>query len=214
MSANCPLLAEAQNPRSFMWGLPFCTFMPCALYETMRLCSKHIARALHNAQHSKSSTIEEHSLNCISVPNFVSLPQSFPKVKVPMQCTTHLIIKCNMYHRNTYIELHQRTKFGVASSILPRTGGPLSNTIVWSWRVQPAPHKYANQNSSHIAVVHVWPASLGPAMPFVWPVGAVKEQKVQNTALHCTSTLHSSPLNRTAPSKPCQGLSIYRVRYP
>ena len=42
-----------------------------------------VARA-HAPRHPKSSTSEKHSLNCISVPNFVSLAQSFPKVKVPV----------------------------------------------------------------------------------------------------------------------------------
>ena len=59
--------------------------MPCALSRNQRLCACTTTRALHNApQHFKSCTIEEHSLNCISVPNFESLPQNFPKVKVPM----------------------------------------------------------------------------------------------------------------------------------
>ena len=68
----------------------------CGVYHFAPLCLVHFleirgfaacttARALHNApQHFKSCTIEEHSLNCISVPNFASLPQNFPKEKVPM----------------------------------------------------------------------------------------------------------------------------------
>ena len=42
------------------------------------------ARALHvhyAPQRPRSCIIEKHSLNCISVPNFVLLAQSFPKVK-------------------------------------------------------------------------------------------------------------------------------------
>ena len=42
------------------------------------------ARALHvhyAPQHSRSCIIEKYSLNCISVPNFALLAQSFPKVK-------------------------------------------------------------------------------------------------------------------------------------
>ena len=47
----------------------------------------HIARALHvhsAPQHPVPGTNEKHSLNCISALNFVSLAQSFPKIKVPM----------------------------------------------------------------------------------------------------------------------------------
>ena len=42
------------------------------------------ARSLHvhyTPQRPRSCIIEKHSLNCISVPNFVLLAQSFPKVK-------------------------------------------------------------------------------------------------------------------------------------
>ena len=110
------------------------------------------ARASHNAQHSKSCTIEEYSSNCISVPNFASLPQSFPKVKVPMHvlCTFTMqpIIKC---HRITHIERHQCTKFGVASSKFPGTGGPLSNKAFLFWRVQPASHENGNRKAYRLA---------------------------------------------------------------
>ena len=45
------------------------------------------ARALHvhyAPQHPRSCIIEKYSLNCISVPNFALLAQSFPKVKALM----------------------------------------------------------------------------------------------------------------------------------
>ena len=124
------------------------------------------ARALHNPpQHSKSFTIKEHSLNCISVPNFASLPQSFPKVKVPMHvhyayCTCYArALRTSssnaMHHRITHIELHQCSKFGIASSKFPRSKGPLSNKVFRFWRVRPAPHKNGNQKSTHIGVVYV-----------------------------------------------------------
>ena len=52
-----------------------------------------------------------------------------------------------MYHRITHIELHQCTKFGVASSKFPRTGGPLSNKVFRTWRVHLAPHENGNRKS-------------------------------------------------------------------
>ena len=54
-------------------------------------------------------------------------------------CIVHVLSRalCNsssnaMYHRITHIELHQCTKFGVASLKFPRTGGPLSNKVFFS----------------------------------------------------------------------------------
>ena len=143
-------------------------------------------RALHNApQPSKSCAIEEHSLNCISVPDFASLPKASRKsrcVHVPVHIARamhvayvpHHQMQCTIELRITHIELNQCTTFGVASSKFSRTGEPL-------WRAQPAPHKNDNQKSTQIGVVYVSPGSSGPMVPFVWPVRAAKEQKVQNT---------------------------------
>ena len=94
-----------------------------------------------------------------------------------------------MYHRITHIELHQCTKFGAASSKFPRTRGPLSNKVFRFCRAQPGPHKNSNQKSTQIGVVYVWPASLGPVVPFIWPVGSEKGQKMQNT---CTRTARAA----------------------
>ena len=112
------------------------------------------ARALHNGQHSKSCTIEEHSSNCISVPNFASLPQSFPKVKVPMHVQLCIVHSARAI-RITHIERHQCTKFGGASSKFPSIGGPLSNKLFRPWRVEPASHENGNQKSVQIRAVYV-----------------------------------------------------------
>ena len=86
-----------------------------------------------------------------------------------------------MYHRITHIELHQCTKFGVASSKFPRTGGPLSHKVFRIWRVHLASHENGNRKSVQIRVVYVWPAGLGPVVHIVLPAVAAKEEKVQNT---------------------------------
>ena len=47
-------------------------------------------------------------------------------------CIVHVLCTSSssaMYHRILHIELHQCTKFSVASSKFPRTGGPLSNKV-------------------------------------------------------------------------------------
>ena len=41
--------------------------------------------------------------------------------------------------------------------------------------------------------------------------GRKRAKDAKHLHAHCTSTLHSSPLNRTAPNTTCQGLTAYRV---
>ena len=51
------------------------------------------------------------------------------------------------YHRITLIQLQQCSKFGVDSSKFTKTGGPLSNKLVRSWRAQPASYKNGNHKN-------------------------------------------------------------------
>ena len=102
------------------------------------------ARALHvhyASQRPRSCIIEKHSLNCISVPNFVLLAQSFPKAAA---CTPS---PNGMHHRITLIELHQCTKFGVDSSKFPKTGGPFSNKLFRYWLARPASYRIGNHKN-------------------------------------------------------------------
>ena len=84
------------------------------------------------ASDASSNGIKQYWLNCISVPNFASLAQNFPKVKVPM----HVHVQYASHHEmartielGTLIELHKCTKIGVGSSKFPRTEGPLPNKV-------------------------------------------------------------------------------------
>ena len=90
-----------------------------------------------------------------------------------------------MHHRITLIELHQCTKFDVDSFKFPKTGGPLSNKLVRSWRAQTAPRTNGNHKSMYAGEQYTWPASLASAARTVRPVGAAKELQVQNI---CTCT--------------------------
>ena len=70
-------------------------------------------------------------------------------------------------------------------TVPPRTGGPLSNKLFRSWRAQPAPLRYGNHKSIYAGEAYILPGSLASAARTVWPVGAAKEQQVQNI---CTCT--------------------------
>ena len=180
----------------------------------------YIARALHNApQQSKSCTIEEHSLNCISVSNFASLPESFPNVKVLMHVhdartmhvhyAPHHQMQCAIEVRTlnsisvpnlvslaqSFLELEDppRIKF----SVLARAA-----CIPQEWQ----PEKYTDWGSIHV----ICKSGTGGVLRLACRVGK-RTNGTKHLHVYCTCTLHSSPLNCTAPSAPCQGLLTHRV---
>ena len=117
-----------------------------------------------------------------------------------------------MYHRITHIELHQCTKFGVASSKLPRTGGPLSNTVFRTWRVHLASHENGNRKkrSGQGSIRVTCKFGIGGAHRLACS-GGKRRKCTKHLHVRCTCIVHSSSLNRTVPSTLCQGQPTYRV---
>ena len=130
----------------------------------------------------------------------------------------HSAAPCNsssnaMYHRITHIELHQCTKFGIASSKFPRTGGPLSNSVSVLARATRIPRERRVEKRTDYGSMRVTcKFGTGGALRFACRSGKrTKGAKHLHVHCTCTCTLHSSPVNRTAPSTPFQGLPTYRV---
>ena len=118
------------------------------------------------------------------------------------------------YHRITPIELHQCTKFGVASTKFPRTGGPLSNKVLALARAacisqERQPEKHTDWGSIRVTCMFETDGVLRLAC---W--GGKRAIGTKHLHVHCTCTLHSRLLNRMAPSAPCQGLLTHRVWCP
>ena len=119
-----------------------------------------------------------------------------------------------MHHRITLIELHQCTKFGVDSSKFPKTGGPLSNKLVRSWRAQPASYKNGNHKKIGCGSIHMTCKFGIRSIHRLACRGGKKTTGAKYLHVHCTCTMLPTPLRHTAPSRPCQGVPMYRVWCP
>ena len=132
------------------------------------------------------------------------------------RCTICSLSRNGMYHRITLTdlqsELHQCTKFGVNGSKFPRTGGPLANKLVRSWRAQPAPPRNGNhKNLLGWGSIHVTSTTGISRAHCLACKGGKRTTGAKYLHVHCTCTTHPSPFLHTAPSRPCQGAPMYRV---
>ena len=184
------------------WSL---TGVPISTSQAQRISKSEdswCARALrvhYTPQRPRSCIIEKHSFNCISVPNFVLLAQSFPKVKALLHMHSarakhvhyapHHQMACTKEIRslNSLSPAHC-----VDSSKFPKTGGPFSNKLFRYWLAQPASYWIGNHKNIWPGVAYMLPASLVSAVPTIWPLGAAKEQQVQNIST-CTARAQCSP---------------------
>ena len=109
------------------------------------------------------------------------------------------------------------TKFGVNRSKFPRTGGPLPNKLLRSWRAQPAPQRdHTKKTQKHICwgSIHV-ACKFGISGAYRLACrGGKRTTGAKHLHVHCTCTMHPSPFLLTAPSRPCQGVPMYRVWCP
>ena len=96
-----------------MRGLPFCTFMPCALSGKQRLCGMHVHNVPTTFQvmHHLRALVELYQCT-----NFRFAPSKFPEVKMPMQ---YACAVCNpTYHQmQCTIELCTLNSSGVPNFV-------------------------------------------------------------------------------------------------
>ena len=93
-------------------------------------------------------------------------------------------------------------QFNEYSFKFPKTGGPLSNKLVRSWRAQTAPRTNGNHKSMCAGEQYTWPASLASAARTVRPVGAAIELQVQNICRSSVVLLPPLQARRYAPLMP------------
>ena len=108
--------------------------------------------------------------------------------------------------------MHPFTEFGVASSKFTFTGGPHVKKVFRLWRVATCtPQKWHPQWILSRHSLHVT-CAFGISGASRLTCRCVRILECANhLRVHCTCTMHPSPLKHTAPSRPCQGAPMYRV---
>ena len=175
---------------------------------------------MHSApQHPVSWTNEKHSLNCISMPSFASLDQSFPKVKVPthIHCARALHVHYVPYHEMTCtIELRSLNSISVPNLVSigqnflePEDPSQInfSGPGARSLHLKGTVTTKAYMLGKHTCNLQV---CISRAYRVACRSGK-RTTGAKHLHVHCTCTMHPSPFLHTAPSRPCQGATMYRV---
>ena len=109
-------------------------------------------------------------------------------------------------------KVHPCTEFGVASSKFTFTGGPHVKTAssplarAAGTPLERHPQWILSRHSMHVT------CEFGISGASRLTCRCVRIFKCPNhLRVHCTCTVHPSPLNHTAPSRLCQGAPMYRV---
>ena len=131
--------------------------------------------------------------NLCRTPNLVSVAQSFLKPEDPMSnkfssAPAPFFIRCQV----GLAKVFPRTEFGVPRSKFPSTEGPLVKKC---------------KLIRFACDLQVWDRWRHPCAP----QGREKMVRSKHLHVHCTCTMHPSPLLYTASSRPCQGAPMYRV---